>query len=630
MNRFPFAKVSALWFASIGFLIVSEWLFQITKPSFLSHYSLLHNLELALLATLTLSIIIVPLLGLSLAMAVICRHKAIAKVVLFGIPAGLFALSLLLMLDNFTQTLFDLNMGSATGWWRLGYLVLLLALAADILKKLEDLTLMPWPKIVFRSLQTMAVIAILLGAIALHERSKISVPEPGLPTITQKGPRPNILILSTDGLRAANMSAYGYSRKTTPFIDSLSDETLRFKGHFVNASHTTGSLMALLSGQLPTRSKVIYRPDIFRGIKAFRHLPGVLRSLDYRTMDVSLEYYADPFDLNMRGAFDSANFRAEGDIQFASRLPMTWQVRFDGEIYFLEQLAKRLADRLAHISGIRDLGNPYFIVTHTGSENRLDEQVLDRTENLLKNASQPFFLHVHLLGTHGPKFGPAKRLFSKGKTQEQEWMVDFYDDAILNFDGYVAKLFDYMEKENLLDNTLIVLTSDHGQQFTPWQAVPMILRFPGGMRSGVVEIPSQQIDVAPTVLEYLKVPAPFWMDGQSLLDIEARRAEPIISVIPGKLSQATNGWREAEHYRPPFYSLGTLSVIVGDTWYGLALEENVLYYHHTDSKKESSMGDRLLSETEARHIIVDQLKGSGYDFDLQSKNVRFGENLSAL
>lgn len=629
MNRFPFAKISALWFASIGFLIVSEWLFQITKPSFLSRYSVVHNLELALLVTLALSIVIVPLLGLSLGIAVICRHKAIAKVLLFGFPAGLFALSLLLMLDNFTQTLFSLNMGSATGWWRFGYLVLLLALAADILTKLEDFTLIPWPKTVFRSLQTMAVCAILLGAIALQGRSKISVPKPSLPTISQKGPRPNILILSTDGLRAANMSAYGYSRKTTPFIDSLSDETLRFKGHFVNASHTTGSLMALLSGQLPTRSKVIYRPDIFRGIKAFQHLPGVLRSLGYRTMDVSLEYYADPFDLNMREAFDSANFRAEGYIQYASKLPMTWQVRLDGEIYFLEQFTKRLGDRLAHLSGVRNLGNPYFIVTHTGSENRLDEQVLDRTESLMENALQPFFLHVHLLGTHGPKFGPSRRLFSKGKIQDQEWMVDFYDDAILNFDGYVAKLFAYMKKRNLQDNTLIVLTSDHGQQFTPWQAVPMILRFPGGMRSGVVEIPSQQIDVAPTVLEYLKVPVPSWMDGHSLLDLETRRAEPIISVIPGKLSQATNGWREAEHYRPPFYSLGTISVIVGDTWYGLALEENTLYYHHTDSKKEFSMGDRLLSETEARHIIVDQLKGSGYDFDLQSRKVQLGKIPSA-
>lgn len=617
MTRFRFVKTSALWFASIGFLVLSEWLFQVTKPSFLSHYNLVHNLQLALLITLALSVIILPLLGLSLGIAVKCSNVTAARIVFFGIPAGLLAISLLLMLDNFTHTLFGLNIGSATGWWRLGYLLLLLALAADILKKLEHLALIPWPKTAVRSLQILASCAILLGAIALLGRSTISVPKLGLPTVAENGPRPNILFLSTDGLRAANMSAYGYSRETTPFINSLSDETLRFKGHFVNASHTTGSLMALLSGQLPTRSKVIYRPDIFRGIKSFRHLPGVLRSLGYRTMDVSLEYYADPFDLNMRGAFDSANFRDEGDIQFASILPRTWQVRFDGEIYFIEQFAKRIVDRLAHMAGIRDLGNPYFVVTHTGLENHLDEQILDRTENLMEDTSRPFFLHIHLLGTHGPKFGPSKRLFSKDKTQDQEWMVDFYDDAILNFDGYVAKIFAHLKKENILNNTLIVLTSDHGQQFTPWQAVPMIVRFPGGLRSGVVDITSQQIDVAPTILEFLRVPVPSWMDGKSLLDLETQRTEPIISVIPGKLSQATNGWREAVHYQPPFYSLGTLSVIVDGTWYGLDLAENSLYYHQTDSQKESTTGERLLSGTEIRQIIMDELKGSGYDIDLQ-------------
>ncbi len=615
MTHFSAAKALVLWFASITFLVYSEWLFQITKPSFLSRSTLVHNFELALLVTLAVSIIVMPLFGLSLGIAFKCRNKTVTRILFFGFPASLFAIATLLMLDNFTHTLLAVNIGSVTGWWRIAYLILLLAVAADILKKLERITHTPWPKSAVRSLQILAFFAILLVSFSLMKRANISVPKPGLPTSVQKGPRPNIIILSTDGLRAANMSAYGYSRETTPFIDSLKDETLKFKGHFVNASHTTGSLMALLSGRLPTCSKVIYRPDIFRGIESFQHLPGILRSLGYYTMDVSLEYYADPFDLNMRGAFDLANFRRESDIQFASRLPRTWQVRFDGEIYFLEQFAKRLMDRLAHMTYIRDLGNPYFIVTHTGSENRLDEQTLDRTISTIETASQPFFLHVHLLGTHGPKFGPSIQQFSKDKIQDQEWMLDFYDDAILNFDGYAAKLFANMKEKDLLDNTMIILTSDHGHQFTPWQAVPMIVRFPQGSRSGVVDIPSQQIDVAPTILEYLKVPIPSWMNGHSLLDLETRQPDPIVSVIPGKLSQATNGWRVAEHYRPPFYSMGTFSVIVDGTWYGLNLKKNVLYRHHTDSKKESSTDVTMLSEADARQIIENKLKDSGYDLE---------------
>ena len=61
---------------------------------------------------------------------------------------------------------------------------------------------------------------------------------------------PNILILSADGLEASHMSAYGYSRKTTPFIENLLKESVIFENHFTNSSRTTGSVGSLFSGKL--------------------------------------------------------------------------------------------------------------------------------------------------------------------------------------------------------------------------------------------------------------------------------------------------------------------------------------------------------------------------------------------
>lgn len=610
--RYSPAKVSVLWFASLLFLAGNEWLFQITKPSFLSRSDLGQNVELALFTSLLLGLAALPFLGTAIALGYRFRNKTLTKIIFLAMPAILTATTFLLMLDNFTHTILGFNMGAVTGWWRLGYVLLFLAIVADLLQRFERLVLCPWPKILCRCLRFTAAGGLFFCAILLVMRFQTPLAHPNLPAVTNQGPRPNILILSTDGLRAANMSTYGYARQTTPFIDSLANETLRFKNHFANASHTTGSLMALLSGRFPTQSQVIYRPDIFRGTGAFHHLPGILRSLGYRTMDVSLEYYADPFDLNMRNAFDFANFRAEQNIQFFCRLPATWQLRFACEIYFIEHLAARIKKRFAHLAGWKDLGNPYFTVTHTGSENQLDQQTLEQVKAALKNAIQPFFLHIHLLGTHGPKYGPLMRKFSIGKTQNQEWMVDFYDDAILNFDSYVADLFGNIELQELLDNTLIILTSDHGQKFTPWQSIPLIIRFPRGGYSGEIDLPSQQIDVAPTILNYLQVRVPEWMDGRSLIKQGAIPERTIYSVIPARLSQATNGWRETELYRPPFYSLGTMGVVMDGVWYGLSLSDNSLYYHEIDSDISGPDIGKLDTKP-AKRLILHHLDKSNYN-----------------
>jgi arylsulfatase A-like enzyme len=610
--RYSPAKISAVWFASIASLVITEWLFQITKPSFLSRNGFVQNVKIELLVILFLCVAILPFLMLSLGLATRCRQRTVAKIILLGVPALLTAITFLLMLDNFTHTVLAFNIGDVTGWWRFAYLFLLLAIAADLLQRFDRLTLAFWPPSIVRSLQVLAASAFLFAVGVLPGRWKESVPQPPIPVISTHGPRPNILILSTDGLRAASMSVYGYPRPTTPFLDSIAKETLRFNGHFPNASHTTGSLMALLSGRHPTSNGVIYRPDIFRGINAFQHLPGILRALGYRNMDVSLDYYADPFDLNMRGAFDSANFRAERSAQLAVSLPVAWQVRFEGEICFIEHLASRVIQRLAHVLGLKNLGNPYFLVTHTGTENRLDERTLARVKTLIEDSPRPFFLHVHLLGTHGPKFGPPKRFFSRGKTQDQEWMEDFYDDAILAFDRYVEELFAHMKEQKILDRTIVILTSDHGMDFTPYQAVPLIFRYPGGDRTGVVEGPSQQIDVAPTLLDYLEVPVPDWMDGQSLTGIGGKRVEPIFSVIPGKLGQAASGWRETEAYSPPFYSLGALGLISGQRWYGYLIKENVLYCQNVEGVPSSDKNLKALSTNQVQKIMVEHLRNKGY------------------
>ena len=88
---------------------------------------------------------------------------------------------------------------------------------------------------------------------------------------------PNIILLGSDGLNADNMSVYGYDKDTTPRLRELAQTSLVAENAFTNAGNTAGSVVSILSGKLPTQTRVLYPPDILTDLAAFQHLPGILK-----------------------------------------------------------------------------------------------------------------------------------------------------------------------------------------------------------------------------------------------------------------------------------------------------------------------------------------------------------------
>jgi hypothetical protein len=117
----------------------------------------------------------------------------------------------------------------------------------------------------------------------------------------------NVVILSSDGINASSMSAYGYDRKTTPFLDSVKSEFLMARSAYPNNGHTTGAITSLLTGMLPTQTKVVFPPDNLTGKNAYRSLPRLLRNQGYRTNNIAVPYYADAAEQNILEAFDRNN-----------------------------------------------------------------------------------------------------------------------------------------------------------------------------------------------------------------------------------------------------------------------------------------------------------------------------------
>jgi arylsulfatase A-like enzyme len=523
-----------------------------------------------------------------------------------------------LMIENFTYTLWNFNIGSFPGDVRFVYAAGIAALMVWFVRSLWMFGKSPtWAKVGV-PLQRFAIVLVAISCVL----SIVSVVKAGNVGIGEvrfgRTDQPNILILCTDGLNASNMSAYGYGRKTTPFIDSLIPQSLVVQNHFTNNTKSTGSIGAFFSGKLPTKTRVIYPPDIFRGIDSYQHMPALLKKIGYSNADFSIRHYTDPYDLNMRDGFDLANGRQIRQLSNRVELPAFFKRVFIRESYFLETMMSRLTIRLQHALAISDMGNPYLEVTDLVDAKRSfpDSKRIAQLIEFIDNTQNPFFAHVHLMVTHGPKFHPETRVFSRGQEQNKLWLTDFYDDSILNYDQIVHDVVDFLKKSGRYDDTLLILTSDHGAGWRATERLPLILHFPKGEFTGTRRHNVQRIDVSASIIDYLGLEIPEWIEGQSFLDGEIKPDRPIYfadSIKWGSMNSA--GWRDTSTYVPPFFSLGGIGFIVAQKWYFLRLGDNKFYSGRIQGHTSPVESKFFPAKEAAQQQLIDHLQNNGYSVE---------------
>ncbi len=163
---------------------------------------------------------------------------------------------------------------------------------------------------------------------------------------------PNIILITAEGINAAHMSAYGYERDTTPRVLELANDSLVGDNAFTNSAKTTGTIIALYTGRYPTSTNVLNPPDILKGEDSYLHLPGILHTLGYKTVQYSFPYYADAYDLNLLDGFDTANGRSftTGSLFFFLN-----QYNQTDNARFIYEISERLIDRLGHIFYVQDM-----------------------------------------------------------------------------------------------------------------------------------------------------------------------------------------------------------------------------------------------------------------------------------
>jgi len=596
------------WFNLINLTIFSayfyafmEWVFFVTKPSSLS---ILTPLDTGIVLFITGGAVALPLVDILVLLFLLSRlvrnSKWQAILLTAGkiIPALMITVTALIMLDNFTYTIFGYGIVLTAGIWRAFYALgfgLFLWQAfryvhRRVLKRGKNFAS-------FLSLGLLAISIVIFVVTGLTRDSKFrDVNTEQVGTVTN---RPNIIILGSDGLSASYLSAYGYTHETTPFLSQIMENSLFAENAFPNASSTTASTASVLTGKEAVEVKVYRYPDILSGQDSFEHLPGILKQYGYKTVEIGTPFYVDAQKLNLVKGFDVVNNQSM-DLpaqnlfrNVLGNIPST---------YFIWTILDRARERLLHIFFIKEMPNPLEEVNNPKFR-MSDEEKVDQIIDTLDQADRPVFIFVHLMDTHGPTFSSSKSTSESSIDTEAPWDKTLYEAAIRNFDDHLEKIYNHLSKTGEMNNTVLAIYTDHGFKYSVNQRIPIVLHFPQNKYSGTRANNVQIIDIPVTLLDYLGIPKPTWMMGVSLLNGEPPAERHITSITAGSPRKIA----------PPFYQIKIVQVIVCQKWYALNVQENKWnsgdIYQHTTQCEE----DRLPPDDEIHQDILDYLEKHGYD-----------------
>lgn len=358
------------------------------------------------------------------------------------------------------------------------------------------------------------VLGAFLGAALVRPGPQAEVSRPLTPDLQG---RPNVVLIVVDTLRADRLSCYGYGEETSPAIDTLADDGILYRNMLAQSSWTRPSIATILTSLYPSSHTAIGKPD--RLPQGALTLAEALQESGYRTAGLATNINIAPlFGFNQ--GFDSYTY-------LEPRLPL-WARDVSSELA-LYQAARRGYHLLA---GGRVVVQEYYqdaaVVTTAA------------TDWLAAHQEERFFLFLHYMDPHDPYMEHPYSGVGYARASDQNpdpalaaTFSALYDGEIRYLDGYLGELFAFMQEAGLYEDTLIILTADHGEEFQEhggwWHGqtlyeeqlrVPLIVKYPGGTRAGtVVEEYARSLDIAPTVVDTAGLPIPTTWQGRSLWSV---------------------------------------------------------------------------------------------------------------
>ncbi len=602
------------------FYILMEWIFFITMPSFMDILGVSSKIEVYLVSGLGSALFGMLVLAGFILLDILAIGLHISKLTPYlGIllPTVILSALALQLLDNFTYSLFNFGISTTTGAARAAYAALFVLLCGWCyyqMLKMFGLLGSPATREKLVNLQFLAsagllAVSLVLALIRLDYGKLTTADTSAQATATDRFP--NIILLGSDGLDAQHLSAYGYSRNTTPQLARLAETSLVAENAFTNAGNSAGSVISIMTSKLPTQTRVLYPPNILSGVDSYQHLPGILQGLGYSAVEYGVPYYVDAYTYNLQNGFDLVNNRY---LSVGELGELGQKLGYEQQVYFLTRIIWRISDRLLSIFFVKTMENPFNIVTEPVPEIS-DVDKINQMLNYLDGASGPVFAHTHLLGTHGGFYQPPDQLYSIGKNQFDPWMDDFYDDTLRAFDVYVGEVVAHLKETGQFDNTILIIYTDHNKQFKVTGRIPLIIHFPGDQYAGPISQNVENLDIAPTIVDYLGLPKPDWMGGTSLLSGGPGERRLIFSA--GTYETKPNAdaveFIDSDLDKPPFYQFSYINVIDCQRWYTFDLTAFIWSTGEVMGYVNPCSPTQMLSWDEIEQAVLDRLASDGFD-----------------
>jgi hypothetical protein len=572
MMTAPVWIVSCL--ASFTYVLL-EWLFYVTKASFLDSLEIWGRVGVWL----------VPGLGLFLASLFIAlllewlrKRFRISWRIELAVPAFVLGVAGLLLLDNFTYTLFRNGIITTIGPLRFLYGLVFLFLCYRSWMLLSSLRLPRWSSLACGGLLAMAGgWGFFLWAFSDFNLADVAVTQKN-----QEIRKPNIIVFSMDRVEAEITSAYGFPLKTTPNLERFAEGAWIAENAFSNCGKTTGSTSSMLTGISPLRTHVGFPPQVFRKEYAFRHLPAILHKQGYHSFQSTIRHYADAVDMNLQGGFNLANERRPlvplpGSMGARAIYALNYEYLFSAELW------ARAKGRLLHVFGIQDAVNHHFLVSRSDMlEAAMDDHMISLAKKFIEGqGNNPFFAHIHLLSTHGDQYSGKNPRFSEAEAAKfAKERKNFHGrlNVVADADVRFGEFLDWLETKGLLEKSIVVFTADHSGDWDTVLRMPLVIRYPGKVIRGRTKENVQLLDLSPTLLDFMGFEKPQWMEGQSLLgDLRSFRDRPIYGLACFRYERffLRAAWlSQMTEPGPPLYGVEMASLIDGNQWAKLNLETN--------------------------------------------------------
>ncbi len=352
------------------------------------------------------------------------------------------------------------------------------------------------------------------------------------PEATPASGAPDIVMVVVDTLRADHLGLYGNTAGLSPNIDRLADEAVVFDQYITSASWTRASFASLYSSMLPSGHKCVLKAEALPDDVVT--VAEVLSKHGYVTGGL-------PNNINVTRSF---NFQQGFDFFEYQKPSYIFGATESAAQLSMYNVLRKLRDRVA---GENRRVTDYY---------QPAEVVLKRARQFVsanREAGNRYMLVVHLMEPHDPYFEHPYNGTAVGRAwhpnpdpSEAERLKGLYQGEIRWMDQELGGFVDWMKAEGAWNDTLFVLTADHGEEFNEhggwWHGitlydeqihVPLVMKLPGADRGGQ-RVPWQvrQIDVSPTLGTYAQAVLPPQWQGQNLLDEDVQRTLDLLAAPP--------------------------------------------------------------------------------------------------